>query len=67
KFFFVEEGEARAYVLEEGESVLMSHLGPGDYFGEKALVGRVPRTATVKAHGRTKCAALSIAGFERLM
>lgn len=30
KFFFVEEGEARAYVLDEGESVLMSHLGPGE-------------------------------------
>lgn len=39
----------------------------GDYFGEKALVEKTPRTATVKAHGPLKCAALSIAGFERLM
>lgn len=29
KFYIIEEGEARAYVLEEGEEVLMSHLGPG--------------------------------------
>ncbi|CAN0332719.1 unnamed protein product, partial [Hapterophycus canaliculatus] len=67
KFYIVEEGEARAYVQEDGEEVLMSHLRPGDHFGEKALVERTPRTATVKAHGPLKCAALSIAGFERLM
>lgn len=29
KFYIVEEGEARAYILEDGEEVLMSHLGPG--------------------------------------
>ncbi|CAB1111429.1 unnamed protein product [Ectocarpus sp. CCAP 1310/34] len=67
KFYIVEEGEARAYVHEDGEDVLMSHLHPGDHFGEKALVEKTPRTATVKAHGPLKCAALSIAGFERLM
>lgn len=32
KFYIIEEGEARAYVLEEGEEVLMSHLGPGGYW-----------------------------------
>ncbi|CAM9327250.1 unnamed protein product [Laminaria digitata] len=67
KFYIVETGEARAYVLQDGEEVLMSHLGPGEYFGEKALVDKTPRTATVRAHGTVKCAALSIAGFERLM
>ncbi|CAM9895795.1 unnamed protein product [Ascophyllum nodosum] len=67
KFYIIEEGEARVYVLEKGEEVLMSRLGPGDYFGEKALVEKTPRTATVRAHGTLKCATLSIAGFERLM
>lgn len=46
---------------------LVCKLPAGEYFGEKALVERTPRTATVKAHGTVKCAALSIAGFERLM
>ena len=30
KFYIVEEGEARAYVHEDGEDVLMSHLRPGE-------------------------------------
>lgn len=30
KFYIVEEGEARAYVHEDGEDVLMSHLHPGE-------------------------------------
>lgn len=30
KFYIVEEGEARAYVSQEGEDVLMSHIGPGN-------------------------------------
>lgn len=30
KFYIVEEGEARAYVHEDGEDVLMSHLRAGE-------------------------------------
>lgn len=30
KFYIVEEGEARAYVREDGEDVLMSHLRAGE-------------------------------------
>ncbi|CAM9322211.1 unnamed protein product, partial [Discosporangium mesarthrocarpum] len=67
KFYIVEEGQVTAHVEEGGEEILMSNLVPGDYFGEKALVEKTPRTATVRATGPAKCAALSIAAFERLM
>lgn len=30
KFYIVETGQVRAYVLQDGEEVLMSHLGPGE-------------------------------------
>ena len=42
EFMAIEEGEAE--VTRDGEHV--NDLGPGDFFGELALLGEVPRTAT---------------------
>jgi cAMP-dependent protein kinase regulator len=56
KFYIIESGEAQAYIKKEGKGdVLMSTLGSGDYFGEKALVERTPRTATVKVSSCNCC------------
>jgi len=44
-FFIVDSGEATVEV--HGREV--GHLGPGDAFGEIALIDRRPRTATVTA------------------
>ena len=59
----VEEGEAgdALYVIlagnarvlkrtEDGGEVSVEMLGPGDAFGEMALLDGIPRTATVRAH-----------------
>jgi CRP-like cAMP-binding protein len=60
--YFIEQGEAE--VLAEGER--SSVLGPGDAFGEIALLLTGERTATVVA--RTRIRLLSLAGqdFERI-
>jgi len=44
-FFVIEEGEAEA--TRDGEP--RGRLGPGDFFGEIALIAYSPRTATIVA------------------
>ncbi len=38
-----------------------------DYFGEKALIQKAPRAATVSAKGKLVCAVIDVAAFERLL
>jgi CRP-like cAMP-binding protein len=55
----VAEGEAvnRFFVIESGEAVVdvagdeRGRFGPGDYFGDIAMIDMGPRTATITADG----------------
>jgi CRP/FNR family cyclic AMP-dependent transcriptional regulator len=58
-FFVVESGEASVEV--HGEAV--GKLGPGDSFGEIALIDRRPRTATVTATSDLTCFSLPVFVF----
>mmetsp|Transcript_34696 Transcript_34696/g.110261 ORF Transcript_34696/g.110261 Transcript_34696/m.110261 type:complete len:785 (-) Transcript_34696:103-2457(-) len=64
EFFIVRSGEATAHVAGEAQGGdgdaprLVARLTAGDYFGEKALVWDMPRTATIVAD--TELSTLSI-------
>jgi CRP-like cAMP-binding protein len=58
-FFVVESGEASVEV--HGDEV--GRLGPGDSFGEVALIDRRPRTATVTAISDLRCYGLPVFVF----
>ena len=45
----------------------MGQIGEGGYFGEKALIEKVPRAATVVATVDLKIAVMDVATFERIM
>ncbi len=62
-FFVVEEGEADVSVAGEGKG----SVGPGDYFGEIALINESPRTATLTARTDMVCYGMTPWDFRPLV
>jgi CRP-like cAMP-binding protein len=62
-FFVIEEGEVS--IVAQGVEV--ARLGPGDHFGEIALIDRGPRTATVTALGPVRAHMLPIWSFRPIV
>jgi CRP-like cAMP-binding protein len=60
-FFIVAEGEGAVSV--EGREV--ARIGPGDHFGELALISEDVRTATVTAVTRLRCHVIQFWDFRR--
>eukprot|EP00123_Amoebidium_parasiticum_P013631 comp22068_c2_seq1/m.32138 comp22068_c2_seq1/g.32138 ORF comp22068_c2_seq1/g.32138 comp22068_c2_seq1/m.32138 type:complete len:355 (-) comp22068_c2_seq1:787-1851(-) len=64
-FYIIEDG--KAIVTKDESDEVLNELGPGDYFGEIALLTDQPRAATVTAVGQVKCLVLSKQAFIRLL
>jgi CRP/FNR family transcriptional regulator, cyclic AMP receptor protein len=58
-FFLIDAGTAT--VSRGGEAI--NNLGPGDWFGELALIAKTPRTATVTANEELRCRTLAAFQF----
>lgn len=69
KFFFIEEGNAVATKTMPGrkEPEEVYNYGPGDYFGELALLKGEPRAANVMAKNNLSLLALDRVSFTRLI
>src|SRR5688500_6073485 len=49
-FCLIREGKVKVTMISpEGKEIILSMLGPGDFFGEMALLDDQPRSATVVA------------------
>jgi CRP/FNR family transcriptional regulator, cyclic AMP receptor protein len=66
-------GGGRFFVIESGEAVVTVHgeerarLGPGDYFGDVAMIDRGERTATITPASELKCWSLAFWDFRPLV
>ncbi|HYU18070.1 MAG TPA: cyclic nucleotide-binding domain-containing protein [Chloroflexota bacterium] len=66
RFYLIRAGSVRVGKLtSEGRAIQLATLGPGDYFGETALVVRVARTASVIAESNVRLLALDAGHFRR--
>jgi CRP/FNR family transcriptional regulator, cyclic AMP receptor protein len=63
EFFVIIEGTAS--VAQNGDRI--NDLGPGDFFGEVALVKDTPRTATVTATSPVRALVVTRQNFKRLI
>jgi CRP-like cAMP-binding protein len=62
-FFVIAEGEASVTV----EGTEIGRLGPGDHFGELALIGGLVRSATVTADGPMRCLVMASWDFRKFV
>lgn len=62
-FFVILEG--RAQVVRNGK--VMKRLGPGDFFGEMAILTGAPRSASVIARGDVACLTVSASGLRAVL
>src|SRR5262245_49979420 len=54
-FFMIVEGRIKVTILgDDGREIILSVLGPGDFFGEMALLDNEPRSATAIAAEETE-------------
>jgi hypothetical protein len=63
--YFIRDGEIE--VIREEDGAVVSRLGPGQYFGEMALIDNSPRTATVRAASAVELAVLGKRNFLDMM
>ncbi|KAF6771030.1 hypothetical protein AHF37_10277 [Paragonimus kellicotti] len=70
EMFFIMEGSVTVKKNDgtgSGNSVTISKLGVGQYFGELALLSDQPRAASVYSNGKSVLAVLDVESFERLL
>jgi len=60
-FFVITGGEASVSV----DGMEVAKLGPGDHFGELALISEQVRSATVTAEGHLQCLVMAFWDFRR--
>jgi len=62
------EGRVKVFLAnEEGKEIILNTQGPGEYFGEIALLDAEPRSASVITMEKSRIAILSKADFEAFL
>lgn len=63
--YIIQSGSVEISTLRDGKDVVLGVLGPGDLFGEMALVDALPRSATATAREATTCVVMRASEFQK--
>jgi CRP/FNR family cyclic AMP-dependent transcriptional regulator len=66
-FYAIANGRAKVYRSKIPSGRAIARLGPGDFFGEMALIDGGPRSATVVADGEVLAVRLSRSAFKKVV
>lgn len=67
-FYLIESGTVEVWVArEDGTETVVTELGRGDYFGERALLNDAPRAATCRCKTRVEVLSLDKGDFDALV
>lgn len=65
--YFIQQGEVEVIRREEGAETVIARLGPGQHFGELALIEDAPQQAMVRASTRVRVAMLGRRKFLHML
>ena len=63
EMFIIQEGGARVTKYVNDEEVVLTTLDRGEFFGEMSLLESLPRSATIRAVGKTRVQVIQPGGF----
>lgn len=61
--YVVRSGQVKIFRTQDGKTTTLSVLKPGEMFGEMAVFGKKPRSASAQAVGPTECTLLTETEF----
>jgi len=66
--YVILSGQVKVFLSnEEGKEIVLNMQGPGEHFGELALIDSAPRSASVMTVEKTRLAAISKADFRQIL
>ncbi len=66
-FYIVEKGEVEIFTMVDGKILPIAKVGPGESFGEFALLERAPRSASARATTEVHLVRVSEEGYQELL
>lgn len=66
-FFIIEEGRVGIFINQNGNNVKITECGPGESFGEFALLDHAPRSASAQALTDLQVFKVSAKGFDEML